>query len=356
MKILVINCGSSSIKYKLFEIPQIFKEKVNLEGLVENIGEKGVLITDHYTGLKKILENIEAVDGVGHRVVHGGEEIKKPTLIDTKVIRKIKQFARFAPLHNPANLSGILAVKKLLPQVLQVAVFDTAFFYTLPDYAFIYALPYFYYKKYSIRRYGFHGTSHAYVAIEASRQLQKPLDKLKIITCHLGNGCSIVAIKYGRAIDTSMGFTPLEGLVMGTRCGDIDPALVTYLMQKESLNIKEMENLLNKESGLKGLSGISNDMRILLKKRDTNFRAKLAIDVFVYRIKKYISAYLGILGGADAVVFTAGIGQNQPEIVEMVCKDLFSHLKKKPRVLIIPTNEELMIARQTYEVLKHIKS
>jgi acetate kinase len=351
MKILVINCGSSSIKYKLFEIEKIYEEKVILSGFIERIGEKGSKIKDHYCGLKKILLRIDKVDVVGHRVVHGGEEFRKPVTINNRVIRRIRQCIRFAPLHNPANLAGILAVKKLLPKVIQVAVFDTAFFYSLPDYAFIYGLPYRFYKKYRIRRYGFHGTSHQYVAEESARLLKKPLDKLKIITCHLGNGCSISAIKYGKAIDTSMGFTPLEGLVMGTRCGDIDPSLVTYIMQRESLDIKEIEDLLNKESGLKGISGISNDMRILIEKKDRDPRAKLAIEVFIYRIRKYISAYSGILGGIDAIVFTGGIGQNQPMLIKKICQGLFSHFKKEPKIFIIPTDEELMIARQTYKVL-----
>jgi len=352
MKILVINCGSSSIKYKLFKIKEKFKEEVIDKGIIEHIGEKGCFIKDHYTGLKMILKKIETPDAVGHRVVHGGEEFKKPVIIDEKVIRTIKKCCRFAPLHNPANLAGILAIKKLLPKINQIAVFDTAFHQTLAPYAYIYGLPYLYYRRYGIRRYGFHGTSHAYVAEEASRKLKIPLNKLKMVTCHLGNGCSITAIKYGKSIDTSMGFTPLEGLIMGTRCGDIDPALVTYIMQKEKLSISQIEEILNKESGLKGISGISNDMRVLWKKaKEKNLRAKLAIEIFVYRIKKYISAYIGILGGVDAVIFTAGIGQNQKEIVEMICKNLFSHLKQKPKVLIIPTDEELMIARLTYELL-----
>ncbi|MCM8791975.1 MAG: acetate kinase [Candidatus Omnitrophica bacterium] len=354
MKILIINCGSSSIKYKLFKVKKKHKEEVLDSGLVEHIGEKDSLIKDHYTGLKTILERIEEkVDAVGHRVVHGGEEFKEPVIINRRIIMAIKKYCRFAPLHNPANLAGILAIKKLLPRVKQVAVFDTAFHQSIPEYAYIYGLPYHYYKKYGIRRYGFHGTSHNYVTEEASRRLKRPLDKLRLITCHLGNGCSICAVKYGKSIDTSMGFTPLEGLIMGTRCGDIDPALVTYIMQQESLGTEEIEEILNKESGLKGISGISNDMRLLLNQTEKgNLRAKLAIEVFVYRIKKYISAYIGILGGVDAVVFTAGIGQNQPEIVNMVCADLFSYLKKKPKILVIPTNEELMICRQTYALLK----
>lgn len=353
MKILVINCGSSSIKYKFFKIKKRFDEEILNSGIIEHIGEKDSSIKDHYTGLKIILDKIDTpIDGVGHRVVHGGEDFKKPVVITKKVIETIKKCCRFAPLHNPANLAGILAVKRLLPKIKQVAVFDTAFHQTIPKYAYIYGLPYRYYEKYGIRRYGFHGTSHAYVVEEAARLLKKPLYKLKLISCHLGNGCSITAIKYGKSIDTSMGFTPLEGLIMGTRCGDIDPSLVPYIMQKEKLTPFKIEEILNKESGLKGISKLSNDMRILLKEsKNGNSLAKLAIDVFNYRIKKYISAYIGILGGVDAVIFTAGIGQNQPEIVKMVCKDLFLHLKKKPKILIIPTDEELMIARQTYILL-----
>jgi acetate kinase len=253
-------------------------------------------------------------------------------------------------LHNPANLAGILACKKLLPGIKQVAVFDTAFHQTLPAYAYIYGLPYEYYRKYGIRKYGFHGTSHEYVAHEASRILRKPLHKLKIITCHLGNGCSITAVDKGRSIDTSMGFTPLEGLIMGTRSGDIDPALVTYIMGKKKLRIREIDNILNKASGLKGISGISNDMRVLEKSKTK--RAKLAIDIFSYRIKKYIGAYAAIMSGVDVLVFTAGIGENQEGVRRRVCRGLFSHLKKKPKVLVIPTNEELMIARQTYHLIK----
>ncbi|MCM8799825.1 MAG: acetate kinase [Candidatus Omnitrophica bacterium] len=354
MKILVINCGSSSIKYKFFKIKKRLDEEILNSGIIEHIGEKDSLIKNHYIGLKIILERINIpIDGVGHRVVHGGEEFKKPVIITERVIRAIKNYSRFAPLHNPKNLAGILAVKRLLPQVKQVAVFDTAFHQTIPQYAYMYGLPYRYYESYGIRRYGFHGTSHAYVVAEAARLLKKPLSKLKLISCHLGNGCSITAVKYGKSIDTSMGFTPLEGLVMGTRCGDIDPALIPYIMQKEKISFLQIDEILNKESGLKGISGLSNDMRIIFKEsKKGNFLAKLAIDVFIYRIKKYISAYIGILKGADAVIFTAGIGQNQPEIVRMICKDLFLHLNKRPKILIIPTDEELMIARQTYELLK----
>jgi acetate kinase len=304
-------------------------------------------------GLKIVLGKIKHVDAVGHRVVHGAEKFKKPILINAPVIRKIRQCSCLAPLHNPANLAGILACKKLLPGIRQIAVFDTAFHQTLPDYAYIYGLPYEYYKRFGVRKYGFHGTSHQYVAYEAARRLNKQISKLKIITCHLGNGCSIAAVEGGRSIDTSMGFTPLEGLIMGTRCGDIDPALVTYIMQKKKFNIFEIDSILNKASGLKGISGISNDMRILegkRKKRDV--RARLAIDIFIYRIKKYIGAYTTIMAGCDALVFTGGIGENQKRVRKEIYKGAFFHLKKKPKILVIPTNEELMIARQAYQLIK----
>jgi len=323
------------------------------KGIIEHIGEPGSKIKDHYSGLKLILSNVDSVAAVGHRVVHGAEEFKEPVLLDNPVIRKIRQCIAIAPLHNPANLAGILACKKLLPGVKQVAVFDTAFHQSLPGYAYIYGLPYEYYRKFGIRKYGFHGTSHEYVAGEAARILKKPLNRLKIITCHLGNGCSITAIDKGKSIDTSMGFTPLEGLIMGTRCGDIDPALVTYIMAKKRLGTPSMDELLNKRSGLKGISGVSNDMRVLESNaRRGNNRCKLAIDIFAYRIKKYIGAYTAIMAGADAIVFTAGIGENQKGLREKICRGLFLHLKKKPRILVVPTNEELMIARQAYHLIR----
>jgi acetate kinase len=350
MKILVINSGSSSIKYKLFQMPG---ERLLSKGAIEHIGEEGYKIHDHYTGLKMLLEKVDSVFCVGHRVVHGAEKFQKPVLIDSEVIQDIKQCCSIAPLHNPANLAGILACKKLLPHIKQVAVFDTAFHQTLPDYAYIYGLPYEYYKRSGIRKYGFHGTSHEYVAGEAARRLKKPLSKLKIITCHLGNGCSITAVERGKSVDTSMGFTPLEGLIMGTRCGDIDPALVTYIMHTRSLDARAIEDMLNKASGLKGISGISNDMRLLETKAGKgNRRAKLAIDIFTYRIKKYIGAYTAVMGGCDALVFTAGIGEHQKKVREKICKGLFAHLKKSPRILVIPTNEELMIARQVYKIIR----
>jgi len=350
MKILVINSGSSSIKYKLFNMP---KNKLIGKGSIEHIGEEGSRVGSHYEGLKIVLSKVDGVDAVGHRVVHGAEKFTKPVIVNRSVIKKIRQCCSIAPLHNPANLAGILACQKLLAGIKQVAVFDTAFHQTIPDYAYIYGLPYEYYKKFGIRKYGFHGTSHEYVAHEASLIMKKPLNKLKIITCHLGNGCSITAVDKGMSVDTSMGFTPLEGLIMGTRCGDIDPALVTYIMRKKKLDTHQMDVMLNKESGLKGISGISNDMRILdQKERSGNKRVKLALEMFVYRIKKYIGAYCSVMHGCDVLVFTGGIGENQEKIRARVCEGMLSCLKKTPRVLVIPTNEELMIARQTYELIR----
>jgi len=350
MKILVINSGSSSIKYKLFQMPG---EHLISKGALEHIGEKGSQFPDHYSGLKVILERINSVQAVGHRVVHGAEKFKEPVIINRSVIDEIKECVDIAPLHNPANLSGILACQKLLPGVKQVAVFDTAFHQSIPEYAYIYGLPYGYYRRLGVRKYGFHGTSHEYVTMEAARILKKPVRQLKLITCHLGNGCSITAVNKGNSIDTSMGFTPLEGLVMGTRCGDIDPALITHIMRKEKIDVKEMERILNKESGLKGISGISNDMRELeLKAKAGNARAKLAIAIFVYRIRKYIGSYLSVLEGVDALIFTAGIGENQPSIRKMICQGLFDYLRYPPKIIVVPTNEELMIARQTYKLIK----
>ena len=350
MNILVINCGSSSIKYKFYRMPA---EEVISKGSLEKIGEKGGSIRNHHDGLKLILEKIDGVDAIGHRVVHGAEEFKKPVFINERVIRKVRACSALAPLHNPANLEGILACKKLLKGIRQVAVFDTAFHQTLPARAFIYGVPYSFYQRYKIRKYGFHGTSHEYVASEAAKRLKKKLSEVNLITCHLGNGCSMTAIEKGESIDTSMGFTPLEGLLMGTRSGDIDPALVTYLIHRNNLSSVRMDEMLNKESGLKGVSGVSNDMRKVQEAaRRGNRRAKLAIEIFIYRIQKYISAYLGILGKTNAIVFTAGIGQNQPRLVREICEGLFENLKNKPRIMIIPTDEELMIARQAYHLIQ----
>jgi acetate kinase len=350
MRILVINSGSSSIKYRLFEMPG---EKVISKGSIEHIGEPDSVVKDHLSGLQMILKKVDGVYAVGHRVVHGAEKFCRPAVVNKKVIREIRHCFEIAPLHNPANLAGILACKKLLPGVRQVAVFDTAFHQTIPDYAFVYGLPYDFYSKLKIRKYGFHGTSHEYVAEEAARLLGRPLNKLKIITCHLGNGCSIAAVDKGKSADTSMGYTPLEGVVMGTRCGDIDPALVPYIMHKKKLDAHQAESFLNKSCGLKGISGISNDMRTLSSRaRAGSRRAKLAINVFVYRIRKYIGAYAAVMGGCDALVFTAGIGEHQAGIRNAVTRGLFSHFKKSPRILVIPTNEELMIARRTYQLIR----
>lgn len=349
MNILVINCGSSSIKYKFYDFPS---ERLLSSGLIDKIGEKGSGIINHRQGLELILPKIRGVQAIGHRVVHGGEEFKRPTLIDRKVLRRIKLCSHLAPLHNPANLEGVLASSDILKGLKQVAVFDTAFHQSLPPYAFIYGLPYRFYQKYRIRKYGFHGTNHEYVAYEAAKKLKKDLKQTTLITCHLGNGCSIAAIKDGKSIDTSMGFTPLEGLLMGTRSGDIDPAVVTYLIQKKGITASEVDTILNKESGLKGISGVSNDMRKIQEKaRSGSLKAKLAIEIFVYRIKKYISAYLGILGRTDAIVFTGGIGQNNPALMKDITHSLFVNLKTPPRIMVIPADEELMIARQTYNLI-----
>lgn len=368
-KILVINSGSSSIKYRLFDAKKNGSNnsahlKLITKGLIEKIGQKGSGVTDHKEGIRLLLDRLQngpdapvkdlkEIWAIGHRIVHGGVEFKKPTLITSEVMAKIRECFELAPLHNPANYAGVDACKAILPEVRQVAVFDTAFHQTLPECAYIYGLPYEYYERYNLRKYGFHGTSHQYVAHEAARALGKPLKKVKVITCHLGNGCSITAVKNGRSIDTSMGFTPLEGLVMGTRCGDIDPASVIFLAGKEKASLEKIDHVLNYESGLKGISGISNDMReIWQAARQGEHRAKLAFEIFTYRIKKYIGGYIAAMGGVDAIVFTAGIGENEAHVRKHILKGLFNFLsKKKVKVLVIPTNEELMIAKQTFHLL-----
>ncbi|MCM8823470.1 MAG: acetate kinase [Candidatus Omnitrophica bacterium] len=358
MKILTINCGSSSIKYKLYDFPT---GKLLSKGIIERIGEENSTISSHTEGMQKVfsslmeskvLENLDEIKAIGHRVVHGGEKFRYPQIINPEVMTMIEECAKLAPLHNPANLEGIKAVTSTLPKVKQVAVFDTAFHQTIPDYAYLYALPLEYYDKYRIRRYGFHGTSHQYVAIQASKILRKPLSKLKLITCHLGNGCSITAIDRGRSIDTSMGFTPLEGLIMGTRCGDIDVASVLYLMEKENLSIPCVDEILNKKSGLLGISRISNDVRVLKEEiKKGNKQARLALDMFIYRIKKYIGAYYFILGGVDAICFTAGIGENNPDIIRKISKSICK-VSSKTKILVIPTDEEYIIASLTYRIVK----
>lgn len=357
MKILVINCGSSSIKYKLYDFP---RNVLIVKGLIEKIGENNCC-KNHTQGIKALIEDIlkkravkdlKEISAIGHRVVHGGEAFRQPHSIDAKVIKKIKECSRLAPLHNPANLAGIAGCKKFFPKIPQIAVFDTAFHQSIPAHAYMYALPVKFYHKYKVRKYGFHGTSHQFVAQAAAKKIGKPLNKLKIITCHLGNGCSIAAIDNGRPVDTSMGFTPLEGLMMGTRSGDVDPAAIFHIMKKEKLSIARMDEILNKKSGLLGVSGVSNDFRAIIKAVERGNRgAKLAYEMFIYRIKKYIGAYYFVLGGADAVCFTGGIGENNKGIVDSIKKDILASAGKKVKILTVPTDEELMIADLTYELI-----
>lgn len=366
MKILTINCGSSSIKYKFYSFPQ---GKLLGSGVIEHIGEKRSgsagkdrNLSNHASAMRKVFEdlfkkrairNLNEIEAVGHRVVHGGETFYEPHLITPSVIKKIKECSKFAPLHNPANLEGIKACAKTLPHLKQVAVFDTAFHHSLPERAYLYALPYEYYRRYGIRKYGFHGTSHQFVAQSAARILEKPLRNLNLITCHLGNGCSITAVEKGKSIDTSMGFTPLEGLIMGTRSGDIDPAAVLYLMEKGRFSTHQIDEILNKKSGLLGLSGISNDVpTIKAQMRKGSRRARLAWEMFIYRIIKYIGAYWFVLGGVDAVCFTAGIGEHNPDLVSRIKKELQPVIKGNTKFLVVPTNEEQMIGLLTYNLIK----
>ncbi|NQS99770.1 MAG: acetate kinase [Candidatus Omnitrophica bacterium] len=360
MKILVLNCGSSSLKYQLYDMP---KELCLARGTIEKIGQTPG--HNHAAAVKLVVRTLlhsekgavssaDEIKAVGHRIVHGGEKFKQSVCINKKVIQALKAYSKLAPLHNPPNLQGVYACQRLLPQLKQVAVFDTAFHQSMPSYAYLYGLPYDIYAKHGVRRYGFHGTSHRYVTMQAAQMLGRPLKSLKLISCHLGNGCSITAVAKGKSVDTSMGFTPLEGLVMGTRCGDIDPAAVLYLMRKKNLKINQMDQLLNKSSGLLGLSGKSNDMRDILRlARRGNQRANIALQVFIYRIKKYIGAYIAAMDGCDAVIFTAGIGENHPYIRSKIRQGLSSLLRRfGSRILVIATNEELMIARDTYRLTK----
>ena len=393
MKILVLNSGSSSLKFQLFEIKE--KEHVLIKGIVDGIklddsfikyeikGNSKKInkkIKNHRVALKdvldiilanKIISSLSEIKAIGHRAVHGGEDFKEPVLVDDKVMKKIDELSSLAPLHNPANLTGIKVCKELLPLAKQVAVFDTCFHSNMPEKAFVYGIPYKYYKKYGIRRYGFHGTSHYYVSKKAAEILNKDYKKLKIITCHMGNGSSIAAIKNGKSIDTSMGFTPLEGVVMGTRSGDIDPDIILFLMEKEKLSVKEIDGILNKKSGLLGISGISPDVRVLwASEKKGNKRAGLALDILGYKVAKYIGAYAAAMNGIDAIVFTAGIGENAFYVRERVLKHfeylglkidkrknknnetIISAKDSKIKALVIPTNEELQIARETFELVK----
>ncbi len=396
MKILVLNCGSSSVKYKLFDmeqksvIAQGGVEKVGLEGAFIKFtlpsGEKVVVekeIPEHQTAIELILSiltsqqygaisSLQEIGAVGHRVVHGGEKFNASVLINDEVIDAIKQCSDMAPLHNPANLLGIETISAILPSIPQVAVFDTAFHQTMPASAFMYGIPYEAYEKYGVRRYGFHGTSHRYVSARVCEFLGIQAEGTKIITCHVGNGGSITAIKDGKSIDTSMGFTPLEGLLMGTRSGDIDAGAVTYLMEKEGLDAKGISNYLNKKGGVAGISGLSSDMRdIEAADKAGEPKAVLAMSMYAYRIKKYIGAYTAALGGVDVIVFTGGVGENQIGLRAQICNELaymgveldevandtkgeeivITKPTSKVKVVVVPTDEEFMIASDTLELI-----
>lgn len=401
MRILVLNCGSSSVKYQLIDT------SINIalaKGVVSRIGMSDALlnhkpfdrpevkisaeILDHIMAIEYVVQTLQQRDhgvikdkseiqGVGHRVVHGGEEFSDSALITALVLSQIRNCVDLAPLHNPHNLKGINAAQRIFPGVPQVAVFDTAFHQMMPPTSYVYGIPYILYKKHGIRRYGFHGTSHHYVAHRAVQLLRKELKDLLMITCHLGNGASIAAIKDGKSIDTSMGFTPLEGLLMGTRSGDLDPAVILYIMAHEELTLNEANTLLNKHGGLQGISGVSSDMKDILEESEKgNKSAQLALDIYCYRIRKYIGAYTAALGGLDVLVFTAGIGENAPVVRKNACKNLeilgikidekrnqeavkaeamISSPKAKVKVLVIPTNEELVIARDTERIIHEVQ-
>ncbi len=400
MKILVINCGSSSLKYQVLDMNG---EILLAKGLVERIGMEGSVITHEKIGMDKVVnetpmeshkeaialvldavahpehgvvKDMSEIGAVGHRVVHAGEKYAHSVLIDDDVIAALEECVELAPLHNPPNLLGIAACQELMPNTPMVGVFDTAFHQTMPPESYIYAIPYEYYQKHKIRRYGFHGTSHKYVAQRCADIMNCNLDDLKIITCHLGNGASVSAIKRGECIDTSMGFTPLEGLVMGTRSGDIDPAIVTYIRQKENLDQGVANEILNKKSGVLGISGVSSDFRDLeAAAEEGNERAQLAIKVFAHKVRFYIGAYIAEMNGVDAIVFTAGVGENDIAMRDIICNDLgnlgikLDLVKNKTRgkemiisrddsrvkIILIPTDEELMIARDTLEIVKKLE-
>lgn len=397
MKVLVINCGSSSLKYQLIDMTN---EEALAQGLVERIGIEGSILTQKVEGREKyiieqpmkdhqeaislvlnalvgeehgVIADMSEISAVGHRVVHGGENYAESVLIDEEVMAALEECVKLAPLHNPPNITGINACKALMPNTPMVAVFDTAFHQSMPDKAYMYALPYELYEKHGVRRYGMHGTSHRFVSAKVAELMGKSMEDLKIITCHLGNGASCAAVKNGKSVDTSMGFTPLEGLVMGTRCGDIDPAIVPFVMKAENLSAQEVDTLMNKKSGVLGLSGVSSDFRDIEKaESEGNDRARLALDVFYYRVRKYIGAYAAAMGGVDCVVFTAGLGENSIDARKIICEELgFLGMKideeknnvrgkatlistedSAVKVFVVPTNEELMIARDTMEIVK----
>lgn len=396
MNILVINCGSSSLKYQLLDMDT---NNPLAKGLVERIGLPGAILThkplrgekevitseisDHSVAIKLVLAaltneeygvvtSLAEIAAVGHRVVHGGEKFSESVVVTEEVMDTLEECVELAPLHNPPNIAGIRACQNLMPGVPQIAVFDTAFHQTMPPYAYLYGLPYEMYEKYKIRKYGFHGTSHKYVSQRAAVLLKKPVENLRLISCHLGNGSSITAIKGGKSLETSMGFTPLEGLMMGTRSGDLDPAIVSYIQAKENLSSEQVNDFLNKKCGVLGVSGVSSDFRdIEDAAAEGNYRAQLALDIFAHDVKKYIGAYAAVLDGVDAVIFTAGLGENSPEMRESVCKNLdYMGIEldlaknkirgeevdvSKPgtscRVLVIPTNEEMMIATDTLRLI-----
>lgn len=397
MLILVINAGSSSLKYQLLDVAE---KKVLAKGLCERIGIENPRLKhcptngdefvnnapmpDHKEAVRLVLEaltdkdhgvidSLDKIDAVGHRVVHGGERFAQSALITDSVKEAIKDCYELAPLHNPANMTGILALEEALPNVPQVAVFDTAFHQTMPEEAYMYAIPYEYYEKYGMRRYGFHGTSHKFVAKRACEILGRPLNQTKLVTCHLGNGSSVTAVKDGKSIDTSMGLTPLAGVPMGTRTGDIDPAIVPMLMEKEGLSVKEIDTIMNKKSGVYGVSGVSSDFRDLGQAADEgNKRAQLALDMFCYNVKRFIGAYIAAMGDVHAIVFTAGIGENDCEARANIVKGMsrlgvildpakndglrgeeaiISADESKIKILVVPTNEELAIALDTAEIV-----
>ena len=399
MKILVINCGSSSLKYQLIDMEN---ENVLASGKCDRIGVKSIEspfieykangkklkeetdLPNHTVAFELIMKylldaengvikDLNEIDAIGHRIVHGGPNFTKTTVVTEKVLEEYNTSIEYAPLHNPAHLQGINACLKLMPKVPQVLVFDTSFHTTIPDYAALYAIPYEYYEKYAIKRYGAHGSSHKYIAHEAAKQLGKKKEEINIISCHLGNGSSISAIKGGVCVDTSMGLTPLEGLVMGTRSGDLDPAVLEFVMKKENLSIDQMMTVLNKKSGLFGISEVTGDVRDLkLLAQEGNKRADLAIDMFAYRVKKYIGAYMAVLGHVDAIIFEGGIGEHNPDVVNRCVSGLeplgivfddshnddeqYSGVISKPeskiKMIVIPTNEELEIAKETMEAIK----
>lgn len=405
MKVLVLNCGSSSVKFQLIETDlEAIKNNADIslaKGRVERIGmpdakivfempgrekHREIRMVENHTaaieiatnlltsGDNKVIDDLSEINAVGHRTVHGGEDFAHSVLWNEEVIKVVKECSKLAPLHNPHNITGYLAAKKLFPNVPHAAIFDTSYHQSMPPVAYLYGLPYELYRKHKIRRYGFHGTSHRYVSYKGELLLGRKRSDINIITCHLGNGSSIAAIKKGKSVDTSMGFTPLEGLVMGTRCGDIDPSIPLFLMRSEGLSVGAVDNLLNKKSGLLGISEISNDMLDLENKYlDGNEKAELAMRIFAYRIKKYIGSYAAVMGGVDVIIFTGGIGENSPETREWSCEDLgFMGVKVDAErnrelnrkegvisaddsdvtVMVIPTNEELLIARDTVRLIE----